>query len=218
MSWSDEYLAYLQENPEATVSQAAEALKIDPALLGQRRRARKDVLDAEREIKARFFASRRLAAADDAAPKEEPEIEDDLPLHFERFLQVYDAVRARGETLRTLRAEGIDLRWSDVCEAMAAYPNFRRVLAEMMEEDVVEAEDRLNEAARGGSSWAVRMKLKAENPAKYGDRMRVEVQHTHQLAPEHRQLVDGIKEKWIAAPRAKALPAPEETIEGEVIP
>lgn len=219
MSWSDEYLERLRENPQASVAEIAEALRIEPALLASRRRARKDVLAVEREIKAQFFASRRLdAAADDGPATEEVLVEDDLPIQFERFLHVYDELRASGETLRRLRTEGIDLRWADVCEAMAAYPNFRRVLAELMEEDVVETEDRLNEAARGGKSWAVRMKLQADKPGKYGNRVRVDVNVQHQLGSEHRQLVDGIKTKWIGPPRVKALPAPDDTIEGEVIP
>lgn len=219
MSWSDDYLAYLKENPQASPAEAAEALRIDPQLFNQRRRARKDVLLAEREIKAHYFASRRLDAAEDGAAKEEIQVEDDLPFHFERFLAVYDEQRARGETLRKLRLEGIDLRWADVLEASVQYPNFRRVLAELMEEDVVETEDRLNEAARGGKSWAVRMKLQADAPGKYGTRVRVDVNHVHQLGSEHRQLVDGIKEKWIGAPKVKALPAPQDDIiEGEAIP
>jgi hypothetical protein len=217
MSWSGDYLSYLKENPEATPAEAAEALRIDPQLFAQRRRARKDVLAAEKEVKAQYFASRRALASDDTG-REEIEIEDDLPLHFERFLHVYDELRARGETLRKLRQEGIDLRWADVCEAMASYPNFRRVLAELMEEDFIESEDRLTEAARNGKSWAVRMKLQAENPGKYGNRVRVDVKVSNQLGSEHRPLIDGIRDKWIGAPRVKALPAPQDdTIEGEVV-
>jgi hypothetical protein len=213
--WADDFLALVEADPEITLARAAEGLALDYPTFASRRRSRKDVLEREAEIRARHRALRRQAAMDAAETARQGEIslevEDDLPWHLERFLALYRETRSRIETVKRMQGEGFETTWTDVTQAMREYPNFARVFGELFDEDLVEVEDGVRAAARGGKLQAARMVLQAEMPAKYGNRVQVNVDHTHRLAPEHRTLVESIKRDHIAAPRpAKLLPEPIE--------
>lgn len=201
MSWSDDFLALVGADPEITLTESARRLQLDYPTFQARRRARKDVLARESEIRSEHRARKRLELLDAAAQPDD--LEPDLPWHLERFLALYRETRGRVETVCRMREEGFETTWADVLEAMAEFPNFRRVFGEILDEDVMEVEDAVRAQARGGKLQAARMVLQAEMPNKYGNRVRVDVNHTHQLLPEHRAMVDGIKRDYIAPPKPR---------------
>lgn len=212
--WSAAYLDLIRKNPQLSVAEAARELGVEPALFDQRRRARKDVLTEERKIRAAFLAQQRVKKEDDGA-------EEDLPFECERYLYHFRQDPRRVESLRKMRAEGFLTTWDDVRGWMKEYPGFARVFGDVLDERTMEAYDNLDLAATKGSSWAVRMKLKAELPEKFGDRMRVDVNHAVQIEHADRRQIEEIKRTLIApAPVRRQLKAQspvEDVVDGEVV-
>lgn len=214
MGWAEDFLAEVEANPEISIVEAARRIGLAVNLLHQRRRARQDVMEREAEIRSAHRGRQRLEAIDQREGRgAEDDLEADLPPHLELFLEIFRETRKRVATVRIMReVHGYDTTWAEVMEAMAEYPNFRRVFGELFDEDVAEVEDEVRELAKTDLR-AARIVLQAERPEKYGRRVSVDVKHTHRLEPQHRQLVEGIKREYIAAPRARK--AEPETVEGE---
>lgn len=216
MAWPEQYLEALRAEPTLSRRDLAEQLGIPEDRLRARLQTRKDVRDQEAGIRADYAARQRL---DEIAAGREPQQPGaDIPEHLQRFLEVFQETRRRVETMEQLAEEGIDLTWADVMEGVARYPLFARALGDLLDRRKVLLEDKLDEAIEHGSSWAVRKGLEAEMPAKYGNRVRVEVQHQHQLMPHHTELVADVKAAYIKPMRAQSLSAaPEDVVEGEVV-
>lgn len=228
MSWAEDYKRLLREDsalcvPVLDLESLADQLDIPVETLKKRRRYRDDLRAAEREITAEHLGRMRAQAvageARAARDVEEAAADLDLPLPLERYLDVYRELDDRLAAVRQLQDEGIPIELDDILQAMQQYPAFDRAMQRIWKEGNVEAEDKLRKRARGGKSdAAVRQYLQGNMPEKYGNRVRVDVNHRHQLADEHRELVAEIK-GGILPPKghsSRSLPA-EDVVEGEVV-
>lgn len=231
MSWAEDYKRMLREDsalsvPVLDLETLADRLDIPLDVLKQRRRYRDDLRKAEREIAAEHLGRMRAQAlageARNTQVAEEEEEDQDLPLALERYLDIYRELDDRMEAVRALQGEGIPIELDDVLQAMQQYPAFQRAMERIWREGNVEAEDRLRKRARGGKSdAAIRQYLQGNMPEKYGNRVRVDVNHRHQLDDGHRELVAEIK-GGILPPKGQSKAArstiqPEDVVEAEVL-
>lgn len=228
MSWAHDYLKLLEEDstlcvPVLLLSDIAEHLNIPEKALRSRRAYRKDVRDREREIIAAHIGRMKAQAIElgEREPEQEGE-EDDLPLALERYLEVYAEIDrnkegGRLQAIFQLQSEGITLELEDILRAMQEYPSFNRAMQRIWREGDVETEDSLRTAARMGRHEARAMYLKGNMPEKYGNKVKVQVDVTHQLKDEDRYLVEDAKRYFPAPKRRYSPPADEDVVEGVVV-
>lgn len=114
--------------------------------------------------------------------------------------------------------EGFILSWADVKAGVKLYPGLASALADLLEEDINEVEDKVREKAKAGDTQAVRLVLQAERPGKYGNKVRVDVHQHHELTAGDEQLVENIKGQFVAPYRPKQVPQSfEDVVDGEVV-
>lgn len=216
--WAADYLALLRGNPALTREEAAEQMGVKLTTLRTRLLARQDVREAEAAIRDLARAQSKYGTLPEGEAAK-PKLEDDLPLHFERFLEIYQETDDRIETVRRMQSEGFDITWRDVVQGARIYPNFGAAMADLWDAGVIEAEDAYRRAAKTDAK-AAKGFLAANMPEKYGPRLKVDVSVRPQLGPEHRQLITGIRQQYISAPKAQpsALPSSaDDIVEGEVL-
>lgn len=227
MSWSDEYLELIRKDsslclPTVDLPAIASILDVPEKTLRSRRAYRDDVRKAEREIvaehlgrlKAQALQAREEGVGKTTHRKDEPP-EEDLPLALERYLELYAETDDRLAAVKALQEEGVPITLDDVFAAMREYPAFDRALRRLWHEGNIEAEDKLRGKAREGKVAALPLYLRGNMPEKYGNRVKVDVSVTHQLGDEDRHLVEGVKEKYLPAPRRRQ--SVEDVVEGEVV-
>lgn len=222
MPWTDEYLDELRKDhtlclPRLDLAALADRLQIPLKTLKVRRDRNQALKAAEREIVALHVGRLKAEASVAGRPVLTGE-DEDLPAHLERYLELYtdpgneDTYDQRFRSLRALQDEGVPVEWADIVQAMEDHPAFKEAMDAHWKEGHVEVVDTLRIDARKGKGSARRMYLQAEMPEKFGNRLKVEVDHRHQLDDEDRRLVEGIKGK-IEAPRRRQ-PSPD-VVEGE---
>lgn len=218
-AFAEEYLALLRSDPGLTRQGIADRMGVKLSAIEHRLRFRADLREEEQKIRAAHAAQEALrkVQAGEAPPEDAPGLEEDIPLHLLRFLEIYAETDDRIETVKRMREEGFDVRWADVAAAMGQYPGFAAAMGELWDEGGIEAEDQLRKNARAGSRWAVKAYLAANMAGKYGPRLKVEVGVTHRLEPAHREMVEGIKKQFLAPPRLKSYVEDSDVVEGEVV-
>jgi hypothetical protein len=227
-AWADDYLALIREAPDMKIPEAADRLGLAPATLRSRLSSAPKVRDEAREIRDLSAAREKLMGADPlrAERAEEGGIEEDVPQHLLRFLELWTDPGSpeapnpcfdnRVETGRRMRVEGIDHLWDDVEQAIQTYPGFARAYWSFWKEGDIEVEDQGRKRARAGKSdAAIRSYLAANMPGKYGAKVKIEQTVTHQLGAQDRKLIDGIRKQFMRPMQLQASVEPE-VVEGSV--
>lgn len=225
VGWRAAYLDLIREDaalclPTLDLQAIADQLDIPKKTLQIRRHtAPAEFREAEKQIIAAHAGRLRAErfAAGFEPPVDDKEAEEELPWLLERYLEVYQELDDRVGAVRQLQSEGIEITSDDVIQAMQQYPGFDRAMREIWAEGNLEAEDKLRQAARDGKMGAVSLYLKGNMPAKYGNKVRVEVAPMQQLGDEDRLLVDKIQEDHIAKQKRRRQAPVEDVIEGEIL-
>jgi hypothetical protein len=225
MPWADAYLAELRKDhtlclPQLDLPALADRLSLPLATLRVRRQRNEALRAAEREIIAEHMGRLKAEALRAGQPVLTGE-EEDLPPHLERYLALYTDPANEGtydqrfKALRALQNEGVPIEWSDILAAQEQLPAFKAAMDRHWQEGHIEVEDTLRKDARKGTNAARRMYLMAENPSKYGNKVKVEVDHRHQLAEGDEKLVAEVKGRIGSKPRPAV--SYEDVVEGEVL-
>lgn len=226
MPWAEDYLDELRKDhtlclPQLDLPALADRLCLPLAILRARRQRNEALRAAEREVIAEHIGRLKAEALRTSQPVLTGE-EEDLPPHLERYLALYTDLGNEGtydqrfKALRALQNEGVPIEWSDILEAQEILPAFKAAMDRHWQEGHVEAVDSLRTDARMGKAGARALYLKSEMPEKYGVRIKVDVDHRHQLVEGDEKLVAAVKGRI----GAKARPAVsyEDVIESEVVP
>ena len=225
MPWADDYLDELRKDhtlclPQLDLAAIADRLCLPLVTLTARRKRNEALRAAEREVIAGHMGRLKAEAQRTGQPVLAGE-DEDLPPHLERYLQLYTDPANEGtydqrfKALRALQNEGVPIEWADILAAQEELPAFKAAMERHWQEGHVEVEDTLREDARRGRNAARRMYLMAENPGKYGNRVKVEVDHRHQLVEGDEKLVAEVKGRIGTKPRQ--LVSYEDVVEGEVV-
>lgn len=225
--WRRDYVDELRRDhtlclPRLDLAAVADRLQIPLKTLTVRRQRCEALRAAERDVVAEHVGRLKAEALVAGRPVLTVE-EEDLPAHLERYLELYTDPRnpetydQRFRALRALQDEGVPIEWSDILAAQEAHPAFRTAMERHWQEGHLEVEDTLRVEARMGRPAARKMYLQAEMPGKYGNKVKVEVDHhLHQLAPGDERLVEGVKEQIAGRPRPRQLYV-EDVVEEEVV-
>lgn len=224
--WKREYIDLIRGDhslvlPRVDLLAIAARLEIPPHTLRARRQRCDDLKAAEKEVIAEHVGRLRAEAVLGGQRVQTPE-EEDLPPHLERYLELYadpasETYDQRIPSLRALQAEGIPIEWSDILAAQEEHPAFRAALEAHWREGNVEVVDTLRADARKGKGGARAMYLRAEEPGKYGNKVKVEVDHRYQLKPEDEGVVAEIRGQLGRRPKPVQLFV-EDVVEGEEVP
>jgi hypothetical protein len=225
MGWQEAYIEELRKDhtlclPQLDLPAVADRLRLPLVTLRSRRQRNEALRAAEREVTAGHMGRLRAEALLAGKPVLTGE-DEDLPPHLERYLALYTDPGNEGtydqrfKALRALQDEGVPIEWSDILAAQEALPAFKAAMDRHWQEGHVEVEDTLREDARKGKNTARRMYLMAENPAKYGNKVKVEVDHRHQLVEGDEKLVAEVKGRIGTKPRPAV--SYGDVVDGEVI-
>jgi hypothetical protein len=225
MGWQKDYIEELRKDhtlclPQLDLPAIADRLCLPLVTLRARRQRNEALRAAEREVIAEHMGRLKAEALLAGQPVLTGE-DEDLPPHLERYLALYtdptyeDTYDQRFRALRALQNEGVPIEWSDILAAQEILPAFKTAMERHWQEGHVEVEDTLRADARMGRNAARRMYLMAENPAKFGNKVKVEVDHRHQLVEGDEKLVAEVKGRIGAKPRPAV--SYEDVVEGEVL-
>jgi hypothetical protein len=225
MGWQEAYLDELRKDhtlclPQLDLPAIADRLCLPLQTLRVRRQRNEALRAAEREVIAGHMGRLKAEAQRAGQPVLTGE-DEDLPPHLERYLELYTDPGNEGtydqrfQALRALQNEGVPIEWSDILEAQETLPAFKAAMDRHWQEGHVEAVDSLRTDARKGKAGARALYLRSELPEKYGVRVKVEVDHRHQLVEGDEKLVAEVKGRIGAKPRPAV--SYEDVVEGEVV-
>lgn len=224
MTWSEAYLDELRKDhtlclPQLDLAAIADRLCLPLQTLRVRRQRNEALRAAEREVIAEHMGRLKAEALRAGQPVLTVE-DEDLPPHLERYLELYtdpgsSTYDQRFNALRALQNEGVPIEWDDILQAQAQIPAFKAAMDRHWQEGHVEAVDSLRTDARKGKAGARALYLRTEIPEVYGNRLKVDVEHRHQLVEGDEKLVAEVKGRIGAKP--KQIVSYEDVIEGEVV-
>lgn len=225
MPWADDYLVELRKDhtlclPQLDLPAIADRLCLPLQTLRVRRQRNETLRAAEREVIAEHMGRLKAEALRTGQPVLTGE-DEDLPPYLERYLELYTDPANEGtydqrfKALRALQNEGVPIEWDDILQAQAQIPAFKSAMDRHWQEGHIEVVDTLRSDARRGKNAARRMYLMAEDPAKYGNKVKVDVEHRHQLVEGDEKLVAEVKGRIGAKPRQVV--SYEDVVEGEVV-
>lgn len=157
----------------------------------------------------------RPPAPESEEPKEEvppPPLEP----RIEEWLEVYEQTREQVKALDEMAARGAPVDYDEI-EAHMKHPAFRKRFMAVQRLITLRALDTLHTA--GGKNHQAALKiLAAEMPEKYGNRVKVDHTHRHELVDGDEGDLEQM-DRWLGRHLSKQrhLPAVTDVIEGEVL-
>lgn len=220
------YLEHLARHPELNRQQCEEAIGSGKRSASRWACVYGAAFRAEEEaIRQRYkVAKLHQKRAAEQAGIELPEAGDGdlVDPRLLRFLELYEEKKHRTEAIRACQAEGIELRWADIVDALRWSKTFARRFGQVWDEGLVEVEDEIVKKGRKGVTHAALAVLRAHQPDRYGNKLKVSVEGSVQLTAVDRTKVEAAKQSAIRqfrknAARTAAQIAGGEEVVGEVL-